>query len=101
MVSPRTFMALATIVAAVTAPMAFAQAPYPAKPITFVVPVARGSATGQPARALGQELSKDAKQPVVVENKAGANGFIAAQAAAKATPDGNTVLITTNTTQRA
>ncbi len=81
---------------------ASAQAPaYPAKAITFVVPFAAGSATDQLARALGQSVSTDTKQPVVVDNKAGASGMIAAQAAAKAAPDGYTVLITTNTTHAA
>lgn len=81
---------------------ASAQAPaYPAKAITFIVPFAAGSATDQLARALGQSVSTDTKQPVVVDNKAGASGMIAAQAAAKAAPDGYTVLITTNTTHAA
>ncbi len=74
---------------------------YPAKPITFLVPFAAGSATDQLARALGLAVSEQGKQPVVVLNKDGASGMIAAQQAAKAAPDGYTVLITTNTTQAA
>ncbi|MDB5742360.1 MAG: transporter substrate-binding protein [Polaromonas sp.] len=74
---------------------------YPAKPITFVVPFAAGSATDQLARALGQSISDQAKQPVVVDNKGGASGMIAAQQVAKAAPDGYTVLVTTNTTHAA
>jgi tripartite-type tricarboxylate transporter receptor subunit TctC len=74
---------------------------YPTKVITFVVPFAAGSATDQLARALGHEVSNEAKQPVIVDNKAGANGFIAAQIAAKAAADGHTVFVTTNTTQSA
>jgi tripartite-type tricarboxylate transporter receptor subunit TctC len=74
---------------------------YPAKQITFIVPFAAGSATDQLARALGQYITEQTKQPVVVENKAGASGMIAAQAAAKAPADGYTVLITTNTTHAA
>jgi tripartite-type tricarboxylate transporter receptor subunit TctC len=93
---------LAALFAAAVAPAVVAQAPtYPSKPIAFIVPFAAGSATDQLARALGQEVSKDAKQPVVVDNKPGANGFIGAQAVAKAAPDGYTVFITTNTTQAA
>ncbi|WP_311220921.1 MULTISPECIES: tripartite tricarboxylate transporter substrate binding protein [unclassified Acidovorax] len=79
---------------------AMAQA-YPSKPITFVVPFAAGSATDQLARALGQSINVDTKQPVVVDNKAGASGMIAAQSVAKAAADGYTVLITTNTTHAA
>jgi tripartite-type tricarboxylate transporter receptor subunit TctC len=78
-----------------------AHAQYPEKSITFVVPFAAGSATDQLARALGQELTLLTKQPVVVDNKPGASGFIAAQFVAKAAPDGYTVFITTNTTQSA
>ncbi|MBO9680499.1 MAG: tripartite tricarboxylate transporter substrate binding protein [Acidovorax sp.] len=81
---------------------ASAQAPaYPAKAITFVVPFAAGSATDQLARAVGQSVTTDTKQAVVVDNKAGASGMIAAQFVAKAPADGYTVLITTNTTHAA
>lgn len=79
---------------------AFAQA-FPARPVTFVVPFAAGSATDQLARALGQSFTEQTKQAVVVDNKAGASGMMAAQAAARAPADGYTVLITTNTTQAA
>jgi tripartite-type tricarboxylate transporter receptor subunit TctC len=89
---------LAIASAAVAAPAA---AEYPAKSVTFLVPFAAGSATDQLARALGQSLTAQAKQPVVVDNKPGASGFIAAQAAARAPADGYTVLITTNTTHAA
>src|SRR5687768_17122971 len=89
---------LAIASAAVAAPAA---AEYPEKSVTFLVPFAAGSATDQLARALGQSLTAQAKQPVVVDNKPGASGFIAAQAAARAPADGYTVLITTNTTHAA
>jgi tripartite-type tricarboxylate transporter receptor subunit TctC len=74
---------------------------YPAKGITFVVPFAAGSATDQLARGLGQSVATDGKQAVVVDNKPGASGFLAAQFVAKAPADGYTVLITTNTTHAA
>ena len=74
---------------------------YPAKPVTFLVPFAAGSATDQLARALGQSITEQTKQAVVVDNKAGASGMMAAQAAARAAADGYTVLITTNTTHAA
>src|SRR5207237_727754 len=73
----------------------------PSKPITLIVPFAAGSATDQLARSLGQQISVDAKHAVVVDNRPGANGFIAANQAAKAPADGYTVFITTNTTQAA
>jgi tripartite-type tricarboxylate transporter receptor subunit TctC len=80
---------------------AAAQTSYPERPITFVVPFAAGSATDQLARALGQAVTADTKQAVVVDNKPGANSFIGAQQAAKGSKDGYTVFITTNTTQAA
>jgi len=93
--------AAAAAAAAAFAPAAFAQGKYPEKPVTFIVPFAAGSATDQLARALGQSLTEQTKQAVIVDNKAGASGMLAAQAAAKAPADGYTVLITTNTTQAA
>ncbi|AGU49269.1 putative Bug-like extra cytoplasmic solute receptor, TTT family [Variovorax paradoxus B4] len=77
------------------------QQAFPEKPITFVVPFAAGTATDQIARALGNSITAETKQPVVIDNKAGASGFIASQQAAKAAADGYTVLITTNTTHAA
>lgn len=74
---------------------------YPARPLTFVVPFAASSATDQLARALGQSVTEQTRQAVVIDNKAGAGGMLAAQAAARAPADGHTVLITTNTTQSA
>jgi tripartite-type tricarboxylate transporter receptor subunit TctC len=91
-------VALASVLAL---PAAFAQASLTTKPITFIVPFAAGSATDILARALGQSVSEQTGQPVVVDNKAGASGMIAAQAAANAPKDGHTVLITTNTTHAA
>jgi tripartite-type tricarboxylate transporter receptor subunit TctC len=93
---------LAALAAVLAAPAVLAQAgKYPEKPVTFVVPFAAGSATDQLARALGQSITEQTKQAVVVDNKAGASGMMAAQAAAKAPADGYTVLITTNTTHAA
>src|SRR6185295_4395656 len=92
---------LAALLATLITPAAFAQARYPEKPLTFIVPFAAGSATDQLARALGQSVTEQTKQAVIVDNKAGASGMLAAQAAAKAPADGYTVLITTNTTQAA
>lgn len=75
--------------------------PYPSQPIRMVVPFAAGSGTDQVARVLGQAMTAAANVTVVVENKPGANGFIAAQAVAGASPDGYTMLLTTNTTHAA
>ena len=74
---------------------------YPAKAVTFFVPFAAGSATDTLARSLGQGVTAETKQNIVIDNRPGASGFIAAQAVAKAAPDGYTVLIATNTTHAA
>ena len=64
--------------------------------VTFNVPFTPGSGPDSLARILAEELRQRWKQPVIIENKAGASGNIGTQATAKATPDGHTILITTN-----
>ena len=91
----------AALLAAFAAAPACAQGKYPERPVTFIVPFAAGSATDQLARALGASITADTKQAVIVDNKAGASGMMAAQAAARAPADGYTVLISTNTTHAA
>jgi tripartite-type tricarboxylate transporter receptor subunit TctC len=70
---------------------------YPSKPIRFIVPFAAGSATDTVARLIGERITDATKQPVIADNRPGASGFLAAEAAAKAPADGYTVLISTNT----
>lgn len=96
----RTLMALGTAAATLLALPAAAQ-DYPSKPITMVVPFGPGSGTDQMARLYAKALGDQVKVPIVVENKGGANGFIAAQYVAKAAPDGYTLMMTTNTTHAA
>jgi tripartite-type tricarboxylate transporter receptor subunit TctC len=80
--------------AAVSSATALAQG-YPAKPVHLVVPFAAGGAVDTVARSLGQKLGESWRQPVLVDNRPGAGGNIAADAVAKAQPDGYTLLITT------
>lgn len=73
------------------------EATFPEKPITLLVPFPVGSGSDSTARVVAQEVSKASGQTVVVENKPGANGFIATRTAARARPDGYTLLLTSNT----
>lgn len=93
--------AIGVMAAAFATSLPVAAQEFPSKPITFVVPFAAGSATDLIARALGQAVTQSTGKSVIVENKGGASGMIAAQAAARASADGYTVLITTNTTHAA
>jgi len=72
---------------------AFAQ-PYPSKPVTLIVPYAPGGLPDTVARVVGQKLSDKWGQPVVVENKPGGNGVVAAQALAARPADGYTLMVT-------
>jgi tripartite-type tricarboxylate transporter receptor subunit TctC len=74
---------------------------YPNRAITIIVGSTPGSTTDGLARALGAEITKETDQTVIVDNRAGAFGGLAAQAVARAAPDGYTLFITTNTTQAA
>ncbi len=74
---------------------------YPTRPVKLVVPFPAGSATDQVARLAGAQLQEALGQPFVIENKAGAQGGIAAAEVAKAAPDGYTLMVTTNTPQAA
>jgi tripartite-type tricarboxylate transporter receptor subunit TctC len=67
---------------------------YPTKPIRIVVPYAAGGTSDILARQIGPELNKAWGQPVVVENKPGANGNVGADFVAKSVPDGYTLLLT-------
>ncbi len=69
---------------------------YPNKPIRIVVPFGAGSATDLISRVLGNSVSAAVGQPVVIDNKAGADGAIAAADVLKAAPDGYTLLMATN-----
>jgi tripartite-type tricarboxylate transporter receptor subunit TctC len=66
--------------------------------IRMIVPIPPGGAPDVAARILGQKLSESLNKPVVIENKPGANGNIAADSVAKSTPDGQTLLLTMDST---
>src|ERR1700756_4783622 len=82
-------------------PGASAQAPYPSRSITLVLPFAAGSGTDTTTRIISKELGTALGVGMVIDNKAGANGSIAASYVARAAPDGYTLFVTTNTTHSA
>ncbi len=88
------FAVLATAGTLVCQPAAFAQAPWPNKPVKVIVAGAAGSGTDIMARVFTEQLSKTFGQPFVIDNKAGANGIIGTDAVAKAPNDGYTLLFT-------
>ncbi len=86
---------------ALSASLPAAAQAYPNKPIRFVVPFPAGSATDSVGRILAQAMGDALGQPINVENKAGANGILGAEAVKAAAGDGYTFLVTTSTTQAA
>lgn len=92
---------LAALPAAALAPRLAAAQEWPPGPVRAIVPFAPGSATDTVARVFTEKMRETLSQNVVVENRAGANGLIGAEAVARAAPDGLTVLIGTNSTNAA
>ncbi|WP_341909577.1 tripartite tricarboxylate transporter substrate binding protein [Ferrovibrio terrae] len=92
---------LATFAAALLLSSAALAQAYPNKVVKLVVPFAAGSGTDAVARITAQNLTDALGQQVIVDNKPGANGAIAAEFVARAAPDGYTLFMTTNTTHSA
>src|SRR2546421_8534609 len=88
-------MALALLLAVVLAPgrPAGAQAAYPSRPVKIIAPQAPGGGVDLVARIVADRLGRALGQGIVIENQAGAGGSIATQAAARAAPDGYTLMI--------
>ena len=95
MSNKRAFLGAALALAATTAfPLAAqAQSDYPNKPVKIIVPFPAGGTSDVMGRVIAEELGKQLKQPFVVDNKAGAGGAIGSDLAAKAAPDGYTLLL--------
>ncbi len=92
-------VALAALAAAPALPRpATAQGAWPDKPVRAIVAFPAGSGTDVTTRLLTEPIAAELGQPIVVDNRGGANGFIATEAVARARPDGYTFLFTANTT---
>jgi tripartite-type tricarboxylate transporter receptor subunit TctC len=88
-----TRLAAAALIACIGQPSFVHAQGYPAKLVRIIVPQAPGGASDALARIIGQKLSERWRQPVVVENRAGAGGVIGTEAVAKSAPDGYTLLL--------
>src|SRR6267378_2961726 len=91
-------IAIVATLAALCAGAAHAQSPYPSRPIKFIAPFPPGGSTDVLCRLLGLKLAEGLAQPVTVDNRPGASGNIGHEAAAKAAPDGYTILISSSST---
>lgn len=95
MISRRHFLAAAGALGITHAVPAMAQAEFPSRPIRMLVPFSAGGSPDVLARVIGAQAGKQMGQSMVIENRLGANGIVAAEAVARAAPDGYTLLVTT------
>lgn len=89
---------IASVLLIGTSPSLAAAAPWPDKPVRLIVPFPPGGSTDVVGRAIADKLRERLGQPIVVENRGGAGGTIGSDMAAKAAPDGYTMLIATSST---
>ncbi len=92
-ISRRQLVLSATGAVALASPLLAQAQAWPSKPIKLIVPYPPGGSSDIIARAISQPLSEALKQPVIVENKPGANGNLGADFVAKSAPDGHTLLL--------
>jgi len=89
------------MIALTALPLAAAAQTFPAKPIKMIVPFGAGTVTDSAARLVADHIAKATGQAVIVDNRAGANGLLGTDAAAKSAPDGYTAFVGTQTTHAA
>jgi tripartite-type tricarboxylate transporter receptor subunit TctC len=92
---------LSRLISVALLPLCIAAHPqgYPERAVRLIVPYGAASSTDQLARILADAIATETRQSVIVENRAGAEGFIGVQAAARSPADGYTILVSTNSTQ--
>ena len=95
-INRREFVSLAA--ATGLSPLSYAEAPYPNKPITLVVPFTPGGSVDNSGRLMADRLSRLLGVPVIVDNKGGAGGSLGSAFVAKAKPDGYTLIVTSQST---
>jgi tripartite-type tricarboxylate transporter receptor subunit TctC len=93
---PLTFKVAATLMLSLACSIALAQ-PFPSRPIKLIVPFTAGGSVDAVGRAVGQGLAEQLGQPVVVDNRPGADGAIGTAEVIRSKPDGHTLLVATNT----
>ncbi|MBI2727201.1 MAG: tripartite tricarboxylate transporter substrate binding protein [Polaromonas sp.] len=93
---PLTFKVVATLMLSLACSIALAQ-PFPSRPVKLIVPFTAGGSVDAVGRAVGQGLSEQLGQPVVVDNRPGADGAIGTAEVIRSKPDGHTLLVATNT----
>jgi len=91
-ISRRSFQGLLAGCSLLAGPV-LAQAAWPSRPIRMVVPFPAGGPTDIMARVLGQAMSESLKTPFIIDNRGGAHGFVGASEAARAAPDGHTLML--------
>ncbi|MGE4337301.1 MAG: Bug family tripartite tricarboxylate transporter substrate binding protein [Pigmentiphaga sp.] len=97
----RKFAYKSMLAAALAIPLTVAAQSYPDRSIRVIVPFPPGSSADASARLMGEELGKRLGQSLIIENAPGADGIIAAQAAARSKADGYTIFLSTNSTHAA
>ena len=92
---------LLTLLLTLMSASAWANDPYPSRPIKLIVPYTPGQGADSAARLVATKLAERLKQAIVIENRPGAAGNIGAEVVAKAAPDGYTLLVGSNATHAA
>ncbi|MPZ45299.1 MAG: tripartite tricarboxylate transporter substrate binding protein [Betaproteobacteria bacterium] len=95
--STRPLLLLPSVLAAMSAPLSVLAQDYPSKPIRWIIPYSPGGTSTFLARMIAEKLTEAWKQQIIIDNRTGANGNIGTAAAARAAPDGYTMVLVAST----